>query len=240
MTDGPTPLDEARRRRKAEPEPNVAPGRDDNVDQTITETPETRDETIERLSHYSSLDYEAVRGEEARRLGFRVDVLDEAVERAKFERMQAEFAEAQPHAAAMAAQQQIEAEAALATTAAEIIECEDVLDLFEADWRRLVAGEVKNAKILYLVATSRLLKKTMHAAVKGPSSAGKSEIRSRALGFMPPESVISFTSLSERALIYNKDDFEHMILSMGEAAGAQEQSLQDYLLRELMSEGRLE
>ena len=44
---------------------------------------------------------------------------------------------------------------------------------------------------------------------------------------------------SEKALLYTEDDFPHKILSMGEAAGAEEQSLQDYLLRELIGEGKL-
>src|SRR6478752_5762847 len=102
-----------------------------------------------------------------------------------------------------------------------------------------MAGETKNAKLLYLVATSRLFDRPMNAAIKGPSAAGKSELRKRVLRFFPPESVFSFTMLSERALLYFERDFPHMILSMGEAAGAEEQSLQDYLLRELMSEGVL-
>ena len=228
MTDDIIPLDEARRRKSKS---NGA---------AYGDTDAGAAETIERLSQLSKLEYEAVRKDEAPRLNFRVSVFDDLVEAARVERKRAELIEAQRRADALEAQQQKEIEAALATSAAEIIDCEDVLGLFEADWRRLVAGEVKNAKILYLVATSRLLNKTMHAAVKGPSSAGKSEIRGHVLKFMPPESVISFTSLSERALIYNSDDFQHKILSMGEAAGAQEQTLQDYLLRELMSEGRLE
>ena len=200
-------------------------------------TEETRDEIIERLSHLPRLDYEAVRKKEAKALNFRPSVLDEAVELAKFERMHAEAVAAQPHVEALAAQRQAEVETARTTAAAEIIACEDVLGLFEADWRRLVAGEEANARLLYLVATSRLLKKSMHAAIKGPSSAGKSEIRARVLAFFPDESVIGFTSLSEKALLYFDDDFDHKILSMGEAAGAEEQSFQDYLLRELLSEG---
>jgi hypothetical protein len=126
-----------------------------------------------------------------------------------------------------------------ASSAAEIIACPDVLGLFAKDWRRGVAGEVMNAKMLYLVATSRLLDRTMHAAIKGPSSGGKSEIRARLLAFFPPESVIAFTSLSEKTLLYHDGDFSHKILSMAEATAADEQSFQDYLLRELMSEGRL-
>ena len=47
--------------------------------------------------------------------------------------------------------------------------------------------------------------------------------------------MIGFTTLSEKALLYFEQDFSHKILSMGEAAGADEQHLQNYLLRELMS-----
>jgi hypothetical protein len=114
-----------------------------------------------------------------------------------------------------------------------------VLAWFAQSWRKLVAGEEKNAKLLYLVATSRLFSKCMNAAIKGPSSAGKSEIRKQVLEFFPTEDVVSFTTLSEKALLYYQDDFPHKILSMGEAGGTEEQSLQDYLLRELISEGRL-
>lgn len=126
-----------------------------------------------------------------------------------------------------------------AASARSIIECGDVLSWFEGSWRKVIAGEEKNAKLLYLVATSRLFSKCMNAAIKGPSSAGKSEIRKQVLEFFPPEDVVSFTTLSEKALLYFKEDFAHKILSMGEAAGAEEQSLQDYLLRELISDGRL-
>lgn len=94
--------------------------------------------------------------------------------------------------------------------------------------------------MLYLVATSRLFDRTMHAAIKGTSAGGKSEIRKRLLDYMPPESVVSFTSLSEKSLIYYEGDFSHKILSLGEAAATEEQEFQDYLLRELMSGGRLE
>jgi hypothetical protein len=127
----------------------------------------------------------------------------------------------------------------LEASAASIIESENVLGLFASEISNVVAGEKLNAQMLYLVATSRLFSKCMNAAIKGTSSGGKSEIRKQVLEFFPPEDVVSFTTLSERALLYYEGDFAHKILSMGEAAGADEQSLQDYLLRELMSEGRL-
>jgi hypothetical protein len=74
-------------------------------------------------------------------------------------------------------------------------------------------------------------------AVKGTSAGGKSEVRKRVLEFFPPEAVFTFTALSERALIYEQRDFQHLILSMGEAFNRQEADFQDYILRELLSEG---
>jgi hypothetical protein len=124
-------------------------------------------------------------------------------------------------------------------SAGHIINHPRILDLFAADLRREIAGEKINGQLLYLVATSRLFDHTMHAAIKGTSAGGKSEIRKRMLEYFPPESVVTFTSLSEKALLYFEGDFAHKIFSMGEAVATEEQSFQDYLLRELMSEGRL-
>ena len=128
---------------------------------------------------------------------------------------------------------------ALYESARQIIECGDVLNWFAGAWRKVVAGEEKNAKLLYLIATSRLFTTCMNGAVKGPSAAGKSNIRKTVLEFFPPEDIVSFTTLSEKALLYYEDDFQHKILSMGEAAGVEEKEMQDYLLRELISEGVL-
>ena len=85
----------------------------------------------------------------------------------------------------------------------------------------MVAGETANGKILYLNATTRLFAKANHTAIKGTSSAGKSYERRTVLKFMPPEAVISFTSMSEKALLYMPEGFEHKILSMGEAVNRQ-------------------
>ena len=117
----------------------------------------------------------------------------------------------------------------LAASAREIIECEDVLGLFIEDFSRFIVGEERLAKLLYLASTTRLFDKGMHVAIKGPSSAGKSEIRETVLKYMPPEDVISFTSLSEKALLYFPDDFAHKILSMAEAQRGSETDFQDYI-----------
>ena len=65
----------------------------------------------------------------------------------------------------------------------------------------MVAGETANGKILYLNGTTRLFAKANHTAIKGTSATGKSYERSSVLEFMPPEHVISFTSMSEKALL---------------------------------------
>jgi phage/plasmid primase-like uncharacterized protein len=127
----------------------------------------------------------------------------------------------------------------LARSAADIIACEDVLSRFADECGQVIAGERAATKLSYLSATSRLFEKAMHVVYKGPSAGGKSETRRRVLDFFPPEDVIAFTSLSEKALLFFEDDFAHKILSMGEAISNEEIKFQDYLLRELLSEDQL-
>ena len=114
-----------------------------------------------------------------------------------------------------------------------------MLKEFIGSFRKIVAGEENNAKLLYLVATSRLFPTCMSAAVKGPSAVEEPRPRKQVLQYFPPEDVVTFTTMSEKALLYFEDDFQHKILSMGEATGTEEQVMQDYLLRELISEGML-
>jgi DNA-binding MarR family transcriptional regulator len=115
----------------------------------------------------------------------------------------------------------------------------DVLGCFAHHFGYLTAGEIENAKLLYLIGTSRLFDAPMHVVIKGPSAAGKSELRKRALQFFPAEEVITFTSMSKRAMLYEDRDYTHKILSMDEAVGAEDRSTQNYYLREMMSAGRI-
>ena len=133
---------------------------------------------------------------------------------------------------------------ALAQSAATLIASDNVLDEFAKVHAQLYVGEKKNAKLLYLIATSRRfdLKTTMHGAVKGPSAVGKSALMGSVTAFMPPEAIFRFTSLSERALLYlpNGGNLAHKILVMAEAPkDEKQQQMQNLLLRELMSEGVL-
>jgi phage/plasmid primase-like uncharacterized protein/DNA-binding MarR family transcriptional regulator len=189
--------------------------------------PETSVELqIDKLAALSQLDYESRRTEAARELGMRVTVLDKEVAKRSKKSVPA------PAPVAVDIDK-------LALSARKIIESKDVLTLFAKEFSKVVAGEVPLAKILYLAGTSRLFEKPIHCVVKGPSAGGKSETRARLLDFFPAEDVISFTTLSEKAMLYMEGDLKHKILSMGEASNRDEFNFQDYLLRELMSEGKL-
>lgn len=128
----------------------------------------------------------------------------------------------------------------LEQSAHSIIACTDVLEMFCESLSAKIAGERPNAQLLFLVGTSRLFKKPMHAAIKGPSSGGKSELRAAVLDYMPRESVIEFDTMSDKALFYWQDKIAHKILSLGEASGTDERQAQEHILRVLMSEGKAE
>jgi hypothetical protein len=169
----------------------------------------------------------------------RIGELDRAVKAAG----KAAALEAAASAGARTAPQQVDVKA-LARSAKALIDSKDVLADFTKAHSKLYVGEYKNAKLLYLVCTSRLgdLQETMHGAVKGPSAVGKSALLGSVTAFMPKESVFKFVSLSEKALFYLPDggDLSHKILLMAEVPkDEKQQQLQNLLLRELMSEGVL-
>ena len=166
--------------------------------------------------------------------GVRAGELDRAVKEA----VKAEAARTTTVVATTTAPVNVEA---LAKSAQDIIANRNVLALFIKDFHKVFVGETKNAKLLYLICTSRLFakKETMHAAVKGTSAVGKSGLMNTVADFIPVESVYKFTGLAEKALVYEKNDFEHKVLIMAEAQDAKQQAFQDYCLRELMSESIL-
>jgi phage/plasmid primase-like uncharacterized protein len=184
-------------------------------------------DVFEELVVLDPLEYERRRKQKADELGIRVSVLDREVEA---RRKQA--AEKTETASAPSIKE-------LAKAARDIINCEDVLDAFLRASDPGIAGEDTIRKMLYLIATTRLFDKPMSAALKGPASVGKSHTRDYVLRFFPPEDVIQFTSLSEKALYYFPGEFSHKILSLGEAGNPEERTFQDLIVRQLMSEGVL-
>jgi hypothetical protein len=121
----------------------------------------------------------------------------------------------------------------------ELAQSPDILAEFSEDLERCrVVGERTNGELLYLAMTSRLLDKIVSVAVKGPSSGGKSFLVGSVVGFFPKTAAYQFTSFSEKALYYTEEPLSHRHLILTEAAGGGE--VQEYTIRTLLSEGRLE
>nr|MDP9455936.1 hypothetical protein [Actinomycetota bacterium] len=122
----------------------------------------------------------------------------------------------------------------------ELAESPDILAEFVKDLERCrLVGETRNAKLLYLALTSRILEKIVSVAVKGPSSAGKSYLVRKVLGFFPESACWSFSGMSEKTLFYTEEPLSHRHLFFAEAAGVGGE-FQDYIIRTLLSEGFLE
>jgi hypothetical protein len=114
-----------------------------------------------------------------------------------------------------------------------------ILDRFgEVVTRRGLVGEDAAAKTVYLAVTSRLFEHPTSIAVKGPSAGGKSYVVETVLAFFPPDAFYSLTGMSEHALAYSTESLvhRHLVLYEASALGA---DFADYLLRTLLSEGKL-
>jgi hypothetical protein len=101
-----------------------------------------------------------------------------------------------------------------------------------------VAGEQRAVKLLYLILTSRFQPRPASAAVKAPSSAGKSFVLENVLKLFPASAYYSLSAMSERALAYSDELMKHRFLVLFEAAGLRGE-MASYLVRSLLSEGKL-
>lgn len=115
----------------------------------------------------------------------------------------------------------------------------NILERFVDDLRRCgVVGEERTAQIIYLAINSRFLDRPVSIVIKGPSSGGKNYLTEQVLRFFPGSAYYALTAMSERALAYGDEPLSHRILVIYEAAGMNS-GFQTYLIRSLMSEGRL-
>ncbi|MDP9363537.1 MAG: hypothetical protein M3Q10_04785, partial [Chloroflexota bacterium] len=101
-----------------------------------------------------------------------------------------------------------------------------------------VAGEAPTLMLLFLILVSRFLPRPVSAAVKGPSSGGKSHLVERALELFPADAYYALSAMSERALAYDDEPLSHRFLVVYEAAGLGG-DFASYLMRSLLSEGRV-
>ena len=137
------------------------------------------------------------------------------------------------------AEKQKNNEAAEAFKAAENLLHSDILyELDKLITQLGLVGEIRNAKLLYLAVTSRLLDHPVSVVVKGPSSGGKSQTVKTVLKTFPPSAHYSLSGMSEHALAYSQEPLKHRILVIYEAAGV-DSKFASYLLRSLLSEGRI-
>lgn len=129
--------------------------------------------------------------------------------------------------------------AAARVLASDLLKERDLLTPFwELCQRQGLVGEERNAKLIYLAMTSRLLGRPVSVAVKGPSSGGKSytvEIVTRAF---PELAFYALSGMSERALVYSEEPLSHRMLIVYEANALTSETA-SYFMRTLLSEGKL-
>jgi hypothetical protein len=140
---------------------------------------------------------------------------------------------------------QIEEEARREHAVEEWARCEglarqpDILEVFATELRsRGFVGSVDTPKLIYLVLVSRLLRRPVSVVLRGLSSAGKSHNVESVLPFFPESAYANRSGMSERALVYSAESYEHRLLYVAEADGVAE-GLGAYFLRTLISENRL-
>jgi hypothetical protein len=120
-----------------------------------------------------------------------------------------------------------------------LIQSPDILAEVSGVLKRMgLAGQEREAKIIYLALTSRIFKRPVNVAVKGPSSGGKSFLVEQCLSLFPPSSYYALSAMSEKALAYSQEPMSHRHLVIYEAAGLGGETAQ-YLMRSLLSEGRI-
>lgn len=107
--------------------------------------------------------------------------------------------------------------------------------------RQGVIGEDKNKLILYLIYTSRLMRKPISCIIKGPSSSGKTYIMNKVLSLVPNEGYISIQDATAKSLYYlGEDELSHKMIVIGEMHGTESAN---YVMREAqdgIGEGKLE
>jgi hypothetical protein len=145
---------------------------------------------------------------------------------------------AEPWSEQEAREREQEADTAWAACAS-LAQQDNILGTFaKALAARGVAGEERAAKLLYLAFTSRVFDRPASVIVKAPSSTGKSFVAERVAEFFPAEAYLLLTAMSERALAYSDESLEHRFVVLAEASALQG-DMGSYLVRSLLSEGRL-
>ena len=100
-----------------------------------------------------------------------------------------------------------------------------------------VVGEGGNRLVLYLACLTSALGKVVSVLVKGPTSTGKNNLTKTVLSLVPPEKLLTRSSLSKTALAYGDEELAGKILYLAEHRGGKDAQ---YFTRLLQSEGALQ
>jgi len=116
----------------------------------------------------------------------------------------------------------------------ELLRDPELFNRIENDLSALgYVGEASNKKLMYLAASSRKLQDPISIIVISQSAAGKSYLIDTVKKLIPPEEVLSMTSLSDQALNYLPEEaLLHKFLIMGEAVHS---DAVDHQMREMLS-----
>ncbi len=134
-------------------------------------------------------------------------------------------------------QKPIEITAEEKEAAIQLLKSPDLIDRFVQDSESLgCVGERENKIVLKLAMTSRQLKNPINVTVKGESSSGKNFLAVNVGRFFPPESMISISTATPKALYYLTQDLSHKIVVIAEAPGGEDA---EYSIRTMQSEGEV-
>jgi hypothetical protein len=95
-------------------------------------------------------------------------------------------------------------------------------ELLSALRRNGLVGEERNAQVVYIVATSRVLAKPLCLFIKGPSGVGKNFLGDTVFALLPPSELHTLTSSSARSWNYLGKTLAHKLVYIkerNEAAG---------------------
>jgi hypothetical protein len=123
-----------------------------------------------------------------------------------------------------------------------LAEAPDLMDRVVARAQSMgVVNERELITVVYIAATSRVLRQPINPLVKGSSSGGKSFTTTRTLELVGPDFVNYLTTSSALSLVYDERPISHTVLVVFEAnqLQADENSVFAMLLRTLISEGRI-
>lgn len=129
--------------------------------------------------------------------------------------------------------------AELEVAAGDLLESQDFLGEIERCLDGRYAGPTDPVKLVALALYTRHMDSPVSVVLRGESSAGKSFAIKQALGFAAPEAHYALTAMSPKALIYSDVELSHRTLVLFEGEGISG-DFASYLVRSLLSEGRLE